>query len=45
MENLLSTGHKLLDVRTEAECKANTATSATNMPLATLLTHLDQLDK
>ena len=45
LESLLASGNRLIDVRTETEFKGNTATSAANIPLATLLTQLDTLDK
>ena len=45
LESLLASGHRLVDVRTETEYNGNTATSATNMPLATLPTQLDKLDR
>jgi hydroxyacylglutathione hydrolase len=45
LESLLASGHRLIDVRTETEYNGNTATSATNMPLATLPTQLDRLDR
>lgn len=45
LDSLLSSGHKLLDVRTETEFKSNSAVSATNTPLASINSHLAQLDK
>jgi rhodanese-related sulfurtransferase len=45
LDSLLSSGHRLLDVRTEGEFQSNTATSAANTPLATLPTQLDKLDR
>ena len=45
LDSLLSSGYKLLDVRTEAEFQSNTASTAANLPLATLYSQLSSLDK
>jgi len=45
LDSLLSSGSKLIDVRTEGEYLSNSAKGALNLPLATLHSHLDQLEK
>ena len=45
LESLLATGHRLLDVRTQGEFSNNSATSAPTLPLASLPSLMESLDK
>ena len=45
LQDLLSAGHKLLDVRTPSEYSNNCAKVAMNTPLGNLAEYFDKLDK
>ena len=45
LDKLLSSGYKLLDVRTPAEHANNSAKVAMNVPLANIEEYVDKLDK
>ena len=45
LTQLLSSGHKLLDVRTAVEHAKNSPKDAMNVPLANIEQYIDKLDK
>jgi len=45
LNQLLSSGYKLLDMRTAAEYTSNSAKVAINVPLANIEEYIDKLDK